>query len=52
MAGQHDVPLVRALRAGALPGSVDGGAEEVRAWVDAGRIYVVVFGEVAHCNCW
>jgi hypothetical protein len=50
LAGQHDVPLVRALRAGAFPRAVDGRAEEVGARVYARGVDVVVLGEVAHCG--
>jgi len=44
----HDVSLVRAMWAGLRFLAIDGGAEEVGAWVLAGRVDVVVLGILAH----
>lgn len=45
---QHNVALVRAFRTGVLAAAVHRGAKEVGPRVDARRVDVVVFGEVAH----
>lgn len=48
LARQNDIPLVRAIGTGLLPVSVERGAKVVGAWVDAGRVDVVVLCKVAH----
>jgi len=52
LAWQHYIPLMRASRAGAVAVAVDFGTEEVGAWIGAGRVDVIVLGEVAHGCCW
>lgn len=57
LAGKNNVSLVRTSWAGPIAASVDRGAEKVHARVHAGRVNVVVFGEVTHfgavyCGSW
>ena len=48
MAGEYDIPLVRALGALVFPGAIDGSAEEMCAGVYTGCVYVIIFGEITH----
>lgn len=49
MARNDNVSFMGPARTGLRLLAIDRGAEEVCAWVLAGRIYIVVFGVFAHC---
>lgn len=52
LARQDNVALMRAPRAGLFAAAVRRSADKVGARVDAGRVYVVVLGEITHSWPW
>ncbi len=48
VAGDNDIAFVRPARATLLSLAIHRGAEEVRSWIDAGGVDIVVLGIFAH----